>query len=551
MDGSAAELREQVLKGFNHRLSRQDSLNWGAEDMLALVGGEMKLSRNMSGATSKLNNMSFSGPLGGSSLGGSFGGGSFGGLFSGEAELQRAMCAISEEMGKMPQAPRQLPITGAPPPMMRSGSGSFGGGGMGSCMGGCMDGGMGGGMGGDSFAHAQSALVLGGMYLGDATSGTMSGLGAGPSLARGNYSYTGTSYAGGGSSVSVVRHDCVSSEASREEPSMSRSRLSGSSGVGGAATANGGDSAPSETTASGGNGSSNMQPSNMQSSNMQSSNVQSSNVQPSNVQPGTAQQRSTDRLVGLAHEAAVAAATASAATALSGSRSIWPKSGSHVAAAAAASAASRLIHAEAEEASISKGGSSRSSSIHRRAWSAEEDQMILTCVDRMGPRWRQIAPLLPGRSDDSVRNRWKRLNEETDAENGSSSSLPGTSDNLPSSASHYVSDDDNGGARVGSKRGGSDLTAPSKRPSHSAKPKLHTKPASRTADDGQDNGSRVAWTSREDQLIVTAVQELGPRWCAVAARLPMRTDQAVRNRWNRLQQRARVQARRSMSELYV
>ena len=40
-----------------------------------------------------------------------------------------------------------------------------------------------------------------------------------------------------------------------------------------------------------------------------------------------------------------------------------------------------------------------------------------------------------------------------------------------------------------------------------------------------------------------AVQELGPRWCAVAARLPSRTDQAVRNRWNRLQQRARVQAR--------
>ena len=40
-----------------------------------------------------------------------------------------------------------------------------------------------------------------------------------------------------------------------------------------------------------------------------------------------------------------------------------------------------------------------------------------------------------------------------------------------------------------------------------------------------------------------AVQEIGPRWCAVAARLPSRTDQAVRNRWNRLQQRARVQAK--------
>ena len=39
------------------------------------------------------------------------------------------------------------------------------------------------------------------------------------------------------------------------------------------------------------------------------------------------------------------------------------------------------------------------------------------------------------------------------------------------------------------------------------------------------------------------MRELGPRWCAVASRLPSRTDQAIRNRWNRLQQRARVQAR--------
>ena len=45
------------------------------------------------------------------------------------------------------------------------------------------------------------------------------------------------------------------------------------------------------------------------------------------------------------------------------------------------------------------------------------------------------------------------------------------------------------------------------------------------------------------QIIVRAVKELGLRWCAVAARLPARTDQAVRNRWNRLQLRARVQAR--------
>ena len=66
-------------------------------------------------------------------------------------------------------------------------------------------------------------------------------------------------------------------------------------------------------------------------------------------------------------------------------------------------------------------------------------------------------------------------------------------------------------------------------------------PRAPSASDGDTH--RVSWTSEEDQMIVRAVQELGPRWCAVASRLPSRTDQAVRNRWNRLQQRARVQAK--------
>lgn len=67
--------------------------------------------------------------------------------------------------------------------------------------------------------------------------------------------------------------------------------------------------------------------------------------------------------------------------------------------------------------------------------------------------------------------------------------------------------------------------------------------------DEEGDSTRVSWSQHEDQVIVRAVQELGPRWCAVAARLPSRTDQAVRNRWNRLQQRARVQARTMLNSM--
>merc|ERR1719424_602013 len=295
---------------------------------------------------------------------------------------------------------------------------------------------MGGGMGGSLAQRSLSSSSLGGMSgIGDAMSSSTgsgmgngmgssmgNGLGGGPGLRR-NASPSlgcGSGLSGGGSQDSSSLVAC-------DEPSTLHHCLSRTSSAGGATTANGGNSSPSEHAAAGGNGSSNMQAG------------------------SSAQQRSAN-LVGLAHEAAVAAAAASAASALSGSRSARPNSGVHVAAAAAASAASRLIHAEAEACGAARG-SSRASSINRRAWSVEEDETIKQCVEQMGPRWRLIAPLLPGRSDDSVRNRWKRLKEEADAadmrRNGSSSSLNGMSGNP---ASHYGSDEEYGGARVGSKR---------------------------------------------------------------------------------------------------
>ena len=151
-------------------------------------------------------------------------------------------------------------------------------------------------------------------------------------------------------------------------------------------------------------------------------------------------------------------------------------------------------------------------------------------------RWRLIAPLLPGRSDDSVRNRWKRLKEEADERLGRQAAANGGNDD-DEYPGDYVS---SSGRAV--KRTQSDETAGySSNKRHAAKPKRTQ--SLDDDEDGGEGGQRVSWSSYEDQVIVRAVQELGPRWCAVAARLPSRTDQAVRNRWNRLQQRARVQAR--------
>ena len=115
--------------------------------------------------------------------------------------------------------------------------------------------------------------------------------------------------------------------------------------------------------------------------------------------------------------------------------------------------------------------------------------MIVEAISRLGCKWRAVAALLPGRSDDAVRNRWARLLRE--------GCVAAPADGIVKAKANRV-------------------------PPKDAKPK----PAGAAL--------RQCWTAEEDALILATVAELGSKWARIASLMPQRTEHGVRNRYNRL-----------------
>lgn len=165
-----------------------------------------------------------------------------------------------------------------------------------------------------------------------------------------------------------------------------------------------------------------------------------------------------------------------------------------------------------------EAGSSRE--LTRKPWLDTEDQTILDAVQEMGFRWRIIASLLPGRSDDAVRNRWNRLQEAI--RDGTSARL--LSNDRPKSGYKC--------SKCGQPKRNHVCTFQPSTVQDAAEINAHRSPRSGALDGDR---LRVSWSRHEDDTIRMYVASLGPRWALIAAKLPGRTEHAVRNRWHRLQ----------------
>lgn len=156
------------------------------------------------------------------------------------------------------------------------------------------------------------------------------------------------------------------------------------------------------------------------------------------------------------------------------------------------------------------GGGSGRNLVERKEWNATEDDQIRAAVKKYGFKWRLVAGDVPGRSDDSVRNRWNRIRSDADP----AEPHPRTAKSADKQEVKREALNDGEGS--GGSRSGDSSPQPQK-------PKRESK---------QD---RVAWTRAEDETILRSVAELGHKWNKIAERVGGRTEHAIRNRYSRLQ----------------